>query len=98
MIFPSGNFSAFRICSNSSSVNMTLFERTREFGTLLALGDRPGTVFRLIMTESALLDPDRAITKAVDAACPNTVVDGRNIFKPEEIRAAGFTYHSVGRD
>jgi hypothetical protein len=25
-------------------------------------------------------------------------VDGRNIFKPEEIRALGFTYHSVGRD
>lgn len=38
-----------------NSVNMTLFERTREFGTLLALGDRPRRVFLLIMTESALL-------------------------------------------
>ena len=43
------------LLSVANSVNMTLFERTREFGTLLALGDRPGSVFRLIMTESALL-------------------------------------------
>ena len=43
------------LLSVTNSVNMTLFERTREFGTLLALGDKPGTVFRLIMTESALL-------------------------------------------
>jgi len=31
------------------------------------------------VTDSALLDPDRAITKAADAVCPNTVVDGRNM-------------------
>jgi putative ABC transport system permease protein len=43
------------LLSVANSVNMTLFERTREFGTLLALGDRPGIVFQLIMTESALL-------------------------------------------
>ena len=30
-------------------------------------------------------------------ACP-VIVDGRNVFKPEEIRALGFTYHSVGRN
>lgn len=43
------------LLSVANSVNMTLFERTREFGTLLALGDRPGRVFSLIMTESLLL-------------------------------------------
>lgn len=43
------------LLSVTNSVNMTLFERTREFGTLLALGDRRGSVFRLIMTESAFL-------------------------------------------
>jgi putative ABC transport system permease protein len=43
------------LLSVTNSVNMTLFERTREFGTLLALGDTQKTVFRLIMTESALL-------------------------------------------
>jgi len=35
-----------------NSVNMTLFERTREFGTMRAIGDRSELVFRLIMIES----------------------------------------------
>lgn len=43
------------LLSVANSINMTLFERTREFGTLLALGETPGSVFALIMTESALL-------------------------------------------
>lgn len=43
------------LLSVTNSVNMTLFERTREFGTLLALGDRPKTVFQLIMVESVVL-------------------------------------------
>lgn len=38
-----------------NSVNMTLFERTREFGTMLAVGDRSNTVFKLIMAESLCL-------------------------------------------
>lgn len=38
-----------------NSVNMTLFERTREFGTMLAVGNRTTTVFRLIMVESLCL-------------------------------------------
>ena len=38
-----------------NSINMTLFERTREFGTMLAVGDRSSTVFRLIMAESLCL-------------------------------------------
>lgn len=35
-----------------NSVNMTLFERTREFGTMRAIGDRSEWVFKLIMIES----------------------------------------------
>lgn len=38
-----------------NSVNMTLYERTREFGTVLALGDRPQSVFQQIMIESFIL-------------------------------------------
>jgi putative ABC transport system permease protein len=38
-----------------NSVNMTVFERTREFGTVLALGDRPGDVFRTVLAESVIL-------------------------------------------
>lgn len=43
------------LLSVANSVNMTLFERTREFGTSLALGDRPKHVFQLIMGESVVL-------------------------------------------
>lgn len=38
-----------------NSVNMTLFERTREFGTMRAVGDRSSLIFKLIMTESFFL-------------------------------------------
>ena len=43
------------LLSVANSINMTLYERTREFGTLLSLGDKPRTVFELIMIESILL-------------------------------------------
>lgn len=43
------------LLSVANSVNMTLFERTREFGTMLALGDRPSVVFTQIMIEGAIL-------------------------------------------
>lgn len=43
------------LLSVANSVNMTLFERTREFGTMRAVGDRSSTVFRLIMVESICL-------------------------------------------
>ena len=50
------------LLSVTNSVNMTLFERTREFGTLLALGDKPKAVFQLIMTENAILGMLGALT------------------------------------
>lgn len=43
------------LLSVANSINMTIFERTREFGTLMALGDNPRQVTLLILTESALL-------------------------------------------
>jgi len=43
------------LLSVANSINMTLYERTREFGTLLSLGDKPKTVFELIMMETILL-------------------------------------------
>lgn len=43
------------VLSVSSTVNMTLYERTGEFGTLLALGKRRRDLFRLIMLENTLL-------------------------------------------
>ncbi|MBK7646000.1 MAG: ABC transporter permease [Betaproteobacteria bacterium] len=43
------------LLSVANSINMSLFERTREFGTLLALGETPNGVFKLILTETTLL-------------------------------------------
>ena len=43
------------LLSVSSSINMVVHERTGEYGTLRALGDRRGDVFRLIVAENALL-------------------------------------------
>jgi putative ABC transport system permease protein len=43
------------VLSVANSINMSVFERVGEFGTMMALGDRRGKVFRLVLTESALL-------------------------------------------
>jgi putative ABC transport system permease protein len=43
------------LLSVTNTVNMTVFERAGEFGTMRALGNRNADVFALIMTESALL-------------------------------------------
>lgn len=39
----------------ANSVNMSTFERVGEFGTMMALGVRPGHVFRLILVENAIV-------------------------------------------
>ena len=39
----------------SNAINMTIFERLGEFGTMRALGDRNAKVFRLVMIECVLL-------------------------------------------
>jgi putative ABC transport system permease protein len=43
------------LLSVTNSVNMSVFERVGEFGTMMALGNRSGKVFRLIVTESVVL-------------------------------------------
>ena len=43
------------LLSVANSVNMNVFERVGEFGTMMSLGNRSHHVFRLILTESALL-------------------------------------------
>ena len=40
------------LLSVANSVNMTIFERTGEFGTLMALGTRRGPIFRLVLIEN----------------------------------------------
>lgn len=43
------------ILSVANSVNMAIHERIGEFGTLMALGNRRQNVFRLVITENAIL-------------------------------------------
>ena len=46
---------AMVLLSVVNSVNMNVFERQSEFGTMQALGNRPLEVFRLLLIENALL-------------------------------------------
>jgi putative ABC transport system permease protein len=46
---------AMVLLSVANAVNMSIFERTGEFGTMMALGNRRRFVFRLVVLESALL-------------------------------------------
>jgi putative ABC transport system permease protein len=43
------------LLSVANSVNMSLFERVGEFGTMRALGDRGGKILALVVTEGAIL-------------------------------------------
>jgi len=43
------------LLSVANTVNMALHERVGEFGTMMALGNRRGFIFRMIVLESALL-------------------------------------------
>ena len=43
------------LLSVSNSVNMSVFERVGEFGTMMALGNRGSRVFALIVTENAII-------------------------------------------
>jgi putative ABC transport system permease protein len=49
----------------ASTVNMVVHERTGEFGTLLALGTRRRDIFRLVLTENALLGGIGAVVGVV---------------------------------
>lgn len=39
----------------ANSVNMSVSERVGEFGTMMAIGNRPGQIFRLIVVENVIL-------------------------------------------
>lgn len=49
------------LLSVANTINMTLFERTREFGTVMAIGGRPSSIFTQIMTEGVLVGACGAI-------------------------------------
>ena len=60
------------------------------------LGTLDGADALLIVTEwNEFREPDFARMRALMRS--PTVFDGRNLFTPERMRAAGFTYVSIGR-
>lgn len=65
-----------------NSVNMTLFERTIEFGTMLALGERPGRVVQLILTESAIVGMVGAILGIVVGCVAAAIISAIGIAMP----------------
>jgi len=56
---------AMVLLSVTNTVNMTVFERTGEFGTMQALGNRRWQVFALIVTENTLLGIGGGLTGVV---------------------------------
>ncbi|HEX4131174.1 MAG TPA: UDP-glucose/GDP-mannose dehydrogenase family protein [Pirellulales bacterium] len=73
----------------------------QQYGEKLSYGKRPYDVLAeaealVIMTEwKEFLNPDfKRMRKAMQAP---VIFDGRNVYDPEQMRAAGFTYHSIGR-
>lgn len=53
------------LLSVANSVNMSAFERVGEFGTMMALGNRGGQVFRLLLIENALLGASSGLIGAL---------------------------------
>src|SRR5258706_2403872 len=53
------------LLSVANSVNMTLYERTGEFGTLLAIGNRGATIFKLVCAETLILATIGSLAGAV---------------------------------
>ncbi len=49
------------LLSVGNSVNMSVFERVGEFGTMMALGNKPRLVFRLVVTENVVLGATGAL-------------------------------------
>jgi UDPglucose 6-dehydrogenase len=73
----------------------------RLYGDRLSYSDQPyaaleGADVLAIMTEwKEFLQPDFAQMRTLMAK--PVIFDGRNLYSPSLMKAAGFTYHSIGR-
>lgn len=82
------------LLSVANSVNMSLFERTREFGTLLALGNRPSNVFWLVMTEGMMIGFIGATTGVLFGCVIGSLISVAGIPMPPPPNAnVGYTAH-----
>ena len=70
------------LLSVANSVNMSLFERTAEFGTMRALGDSSWFVARLILTETAMLGIIGAVIGVIAGAALAVLISAIGIPMP----------------
>jgi putative ABC transport system permease protein len=76
----------------ANSVNMSVFERVGEFGTMMALGDRSRDIFSLIMLENATLGVVGAIGGLVVGVLLALVISSIGISMPPPPNSnAGYT-------
>lgn len=68
--------------SIASTVNMTVYERTGEFGTMLALGSRQRQVFMLVLLENTLLGLFGSLLGMIIGITLASIVSGIGITMP----------------
>lgn len=66
----------------ANSIGMSVFERTGEFGTLMALGNRPSELFRLVVCENLMLGILGGVAGAVVAVIVALIVSAIGIPMP----------------
>ncbi|MCK5832033.1 ABC transporter permease [bacterium] len=72
-----------------NTVLMSVLERTREFGILKALGTRPISIFRLIITESTMMSLLGIIGGAIVGSAVNFALSRGGIVYPEPYEIGG---------
>jgi putative ABC transport system permease protein len=75
-------FSVLILFSIASSVNMTFFERIREFGTMMALGNTRAFIFLLISAETALVGAIGVATGLVSGLLASLAVSNLKMVMP----------------
>lgn len=82
------------VLSVASTVNMTVFERTGEFGTLMAIGVRRPRVFRLVLVENVLLGCVGGMLGILAGALLASAISGIGIpMPPPPGSNTGYTAH-----
>ena len=80
------------LLSVMNSISMTTFERASEFGTMRALGNRSGAVFRIVLLESVFTGVAGAAAGVAVAAILATVISSVGIPMPPPPNAeSGYT-------
>lgn len=70
------------VLSVASTINMVVYERTGEFGTLLALGQRRRQIFKLVLLENTLLGLFGSLLGVVVGAALAGIISGIGISMP----------------